>query len=71
VVQSYFDPSVPEVPSSVLFSRRMVEYINISQIIEKSNPYIHGMFKNFTAIAFKQLLFAPDSGFDTPCPSKT
>jgi hypothetical protein len=66
VVQSYFNPSVPEVPSSVLFSRRMVDYLNISQIIEKSNPYIHSMFKNFTALAFKLLLFAPYSGFYTP-----
>jgi hypothetical protein len=63
--------SVHEVPSSVLFFREMVDYLNIPQIMKKSNPYIHSMFKNFTAIAFMLLLVILFSGFYTPCPSKT
>jgi hypothetical protein len=62
---------VHEVPSSVLFFREMMEYLNIYKIMKKSNPYIHSMFKNFTAIAFMLLLFFPYSGFYTPCTSKT
>jgi hypothetical protein len=60
--------SVHEVPSSVNFFREIVGYLNISQIMKKSNPYIHSLFKN---IAFMQLLFIPFGGFHTPCPSKT
>jgi hypothetical protein len=62
---------VHEVPSSVLFFREMVDYFNISKIMKKSNPYVHSMFKNFTAIAFMLLLFIPYSGFYVPCTSKT
>ncbi len=36
-----------------------------------SNPYIHSMFKNFTAIASMQLLFIPFGCFYTASPSKT
>jgi hypothetical protein len=62
---------VNKVPSSVHFFREMVDYLKISQIMKKLNPYIHSMFKNFTAIAFMQLMFIPFSGIYTPCPSKT
>jgi hypothetical protein len=55
----------------VLFFREMMDYLNIPQIMKKSNPYIHSMFKNFTAIAFMLLLVILFSSFYTPCPSKT
>jgi hypothetical protein len=62
---------VDKFPSSVHFFREVVDYLNIYQIMKKLNPYIHSMFKNFTAIAFMQILFIPFSGFYTPCPSNT
>jgi hypothetical protein len=56
---------VYEVPSTGHFFREMVDYPNISQVMEKTIPNIYSMFRTFAAIPSIFLQSIPFGSFCT------